>query len=325
VTGAPHRAPSHVRVGCLPHVRLRTGRKPGSDAGRVQVGLVVLVLVTVLVGLGAWVWVQGSIGTVPIRPHCTATANGVSYQLSPEQAGNAATIAAISVKRDLPARAASIGIATAMQESKLHNIDYGDRDSLGLFQQRPSQGWGDPEEIMDPVYATNAFFDVLIKVEGYESLAITDAAQKVQKSAYPTAYADHEPEARVFASTLTGYSPAALSCVLNSPQVPEQKPNADGLTPRAETLVQAAAEETGRTGTSAAETGDRVSFALTGKDRTRLAWSLAQWAVARADALDIVAVEIDDMRWLRSRPDLDWAGTDQATASGTVVITVANG
>ena len=73
---------------------------------------------------------------------CVATVGGMSAELSPEQMGNAATIAGIAVRRGLPARAATIAIATAMQESKLVNVEYGDRDSLGLFQQRPSQGWG---------------------------------------------------------------------------------------------------------------------------------------------------------------------------------------
>jgi hypothetical protein len=287
--------------------------------------MIILVLVTVLVVAMTWVWVQGSIGTVPIRSHCTATTNGVSYQLSPEQAGNAATIALISVKRGLPARAASIGIATALQESKLRNISYGDRDSLGLFQQRPSQGWGDPEEIMDPVYATNAFFDVLIKVEGYESLAITDAAQKVQKSAYPTAYADHEPEARAFASALTGYSTAALFCVLNAAEVPEREPGADGLTSQAKTLVQVTTKETGQTGVAVPGRGDQVRFTLTGEEVDRRSWSLAQWAVARAEALDIVGVEIDGKQWRRDRPDLDWTDTDTGLDTGTVIVSVANG
>jgi hypothetical protein len=299
---------------------------PPRDGGRIRITVLVLALITALVGAGAWIWVQGSIGTVPIRPHCTAIANGTSHQLAPDQAGNAALIAAISMKRDLPARAASIGIATALQESKLRNIDYGDRDSLGLFQQRPSQGWGDPEEIMDPLYSTNAFFDVLVEVEGYENLAITDAAQEVQKSAYPTAYADHEPRARAFASALTGYSTAALSCVLNTVEVPTQEPDADdGLIPRARELLRAAAEETGRKGSSASERGDQVRFVLTGQDGPRLSWALAQWAVARAEALDVVSVEVDAQQWRRDRPDRDWVSTGSDTAAGVVTVTVANG
>ena len=134
---------------------------------------------------------------------------------------------------NLPARAATIGIATAMQESKLRNIDYGDRDSLGLFQQRPSQGWGTPKQIQDPVYASNAFFDVLVKIDGYQNLPITAVAQKVQTSAFPSAYADHEPQARILASALAGHSSAALNCVLSPVKAARQSPGNAGLTPRA--------------------------------------------------------------------------------------------
>jgi len=118
-------------------------------------------------------------------------------------------------ERGMPARAASIALATAYQESKLYNIDYGDRDSVGLFQQRPSQGWGSVAQLTDPVYATNAFYDALQKIDGYDSMEITVAAQEVQRSGYPEAYAEHEPDARVLASALTGYSPHVLSCELD--------------------------------------------------------------------------------------------------------------
>ena len=95
-------------------------------------------------------------------PSCRAVALGHDVSFSPEQTANAATITAIALKRGLPARAATIANATAIQESKLRNIRFGDRDSLGLFQQRPSQGWGTAEQILDPVYATNKFYDCLL-------------------------------------------------------------------------------------------------------------------------------------------------------------------
>src|SRR3954466_6292243 len=186
-------------------------RTPASPSHRSRSGRGLPVLVTLLVlllvaGTAGWVWWRGSIGTVPIRPRGAATALGNSTELDPEQAGNAAIIASVAVRRGLAGRAATIGIATAMQESKLVTLPGGDRDSIGLFQQRPSQGWGTPAQVRDPVYAANAFFDVLIKVEGYRSMEITKVAQRVQRSAYPEAYADHEPEGRVLASALTGNS-----------------------------------------------------------------------------------------------------------------------
>ena len=127
---------------------------------------------------------------------CTAEVDGHTVEVDLEQAENAALITAISIQRGMPARAASIALATAYQESELYNIDYGDRDSVGLFQQRPSQGWGTVEQAMDPVHATNAFYDALAKVDGYREMEITEAAQAVQRSAYPDAYADHEADER---------------------------------------------------------------------------------------------------------------------------------
>ena len=145
---------------------------------------------------------------------CTAEVDGHTVTLDLEQAEHAGLITAIGVSRGLPARAASIALATAYQESDLRNLDSGDRDSLGLFQQRPSQGWGTEEQVQDPVYATNAFYDALVKVDGYESMEITVAAQAVQRSAFPGAYADHERDARALASALTGNSRAAFTCRL---------------------------------------------------------------------------------------------------------------
>ena len=140
------------------------------------------------------------------------------------------------MRRGLPARAASIALATAYQESKLRNLDHGDRDSLGLFQQRPSQGWGTAEQLQDPYYAVNAFYDALVKVDGYQAMRITEAAQKVQRSGFPEAYEDHaagRPGAGVGADRL---QPRAGSAAW-SPRLRrrrDEEAGDDGLTPRAE-------------------------------------------------------------------------------------------
>ncbi|WP_062461539.1 hypothetical protein [Demequina soli] len=144
---------------------------------------------------------------------CTASLDGSTSTLTAEQAQNAALIAAASQRLGLPARGATIGIATALQESRLVNIDYGDRDSIGLFQQRPSQGWGTVEQIMDPYYSADRFFTALARVDGWQDMAVTVAAQRVQRSAFPDAYAQHETGARLWASALRGYSGAmAVDC-----------------------------------------------------------------------------------------------------------------
>ncbi|WP_320779164.1 hypothetical protein, partial [Streptomyces sp. CRN 30] len=137
---------------------------------------------------------------------------GERYAFTPEQAVNAATVTAVGTARGLPERAVTIALATALQESALHNIRHGDRDSLGLFQQRPSQGWGTPEQIMDPTYAAGRFYEQLSDVPGYTRLPLTVAAQRVQRSGFPEAYAKHEPDATLLAAALTGRSAATLTC-----------------------------------------------------------------------------------------------------------------
>ncbi|WP_328424600.1 MULTISPECIES: hypothetical protein [unclassified Micromonospora] len=119
--------------------------------------------------------------------------------LNGEQTANVKAIIAATKKAGLPERAAVISIATSLQESKLENLghlgDMNDHDSLGLFQQRPSSGWGTPEQITDPEYSTTAFLKGLKQVDGWQDMPLTDAAQTVQVSAYPDAYAQWEKQA----------------------------------------------------------------------------------------------------------------------------------
>jgi hypothetical protein len=219
----------------------------------------------------------------------------------PEQAGNAALISAVSLKRDMPPRAATIALTTAIQESKIRNLRYGDRDSLGLFQQRPSQGWGTEKQILDPVYSTNAFFDALEKYKGYETADITTIAQRVQKSGYPEAYRDHEGEGRVLASTLTGHSPAGLVCRL------------DAATTQADPAVVAADLEK-QMGVTKAAVGDGV-LTVTAADVTS-AWAVAHWAVARAEQYGATTVTIGDRTWDRSDREPTWStGADGTTVT----------
>jgi hypothetical protein len=131
---------------------------------------------------------------------CTTKVGRLRVVVSGTQARNAALISGISIRRGMPAHAATIALAAALQESKLYNLRGGDRDSLGLFQQRPSQGWGTPRQILDPVHATNAFYDALVRVDGYQTLPVTEAAQEVQRSGFPSAYAVYENDARAMAS-----------------------------------------------------------------------------------------------------------------------------
>jgi cell wall-associated NlpC family hydrolase len=131
--------------------------------------------------------------------------------LDPAQLSDARVIYDISVTLGLPQRAAVIAEATAMQESRLINLPYGTDDSLGLFQQRPSQGWGTPTQIMQPVYASTKFYQALAGVPGWQSLPLTVAAQAVQGSATPGAYAQWEPLADALVATFSGNADNCLT------------------------------------------------------------------------------------------------------------------
>jgi hypothetical protein len=131
--------------------------------------------------------------------------------LSQAQMNNAAAIVDVARRRALPRQAAIVAVTTALQESNLHNLASGavpaslklphedesvDYDSIGLFQQRPSQGWGTVAQLMDPRTSTGLFYDRLLKVAGWQDMSVAGAAQAVQRSAYPGAYQKHEDIAR---------------------------------------------------------------------------------------------------------------------------------
>jgi hypothetical protein len=295
----------------------------------IVVGLAALAIIAV-VGIAIFTAVEDIVSGPD--GDCTAVVANHEVEISGEQAENASLIAAIGIKRGLPARAVSIALATAFQESKLVNIDYGDRDSVGLFQQRPSQGWGTAEQILDPVYATNAFYDALEKIEGYEDMAITEAAQQVQRSAYPSAYADHEEDARALASALTGYSPATFSCDLDggAPSASEKLVDS-GLTARADAVRQDVLErygdldlggfapggvETGHMEGSAHYEGRAIDVffrPINDTNRTR-GWALAHYLVGNAARLEIRTVIFDDRIWTAGRDG--WRDYDPPESSG---------
>ena len=139
--------------------------------------------------VGAIAWSRDD-APAPTEPSCSLPGSAVT--VTPEQAANAALIAGVAWERGLPDRAVVIALATAQQESGLRNIDYGDRDSLGLFQQRPSQGWGTDAQVTDPGYAAGIFFDRLVEIPGWDTGRLTDVAQSVQRSGFPEAYQKHE-------------------------------------------------------------------------------------------------------------------------------------
>jgi len=248
---------------------------------------------------------------VVLHEACTATAGGTTVHVNLDQADNAATISAVAARRGLPARAATIALATALQESKLVNLNHGDRDSLGLFQQRPSQGWGTAAEVMDPVHAANAFYDALVKIDGYKTMDIGAAAQKVQHSGYPHGYDKHEPRARVLASTLMGYSPSAFTCAERTGSLEAQTPGPSGHTPRAQQVISALEAAFGPSVEArvSALVNPRildVRYPETETDSRRAGWASAQWAVARAKSLGLAGVAFDGKVWTASKSARGW-------------------
>lgn len=139
--------------------------------------------------------------------HCApgpGSASAPNANLSSAQLANARIITQVGVDMGVPPPGEAIALATALQESDLQNLTYGDRDSLGLFQQRPSQGWGTRTQILDPVYASRQFYTHLLQVPGWRSMPTAQAAQAVQRSAFPDAYAKWDSEARALAASYTG-------------------------------------------------------------------------------------------------------------------------
>ena len=278
---------------------------------------------------------RGGVPSLVDSSGCTAEVDGHTVEIDLEQAENAALISAISAQRGMPARAASIALATAYQESKLYNIDYGDRDSVGLFQQRPSQGWGTVAQLMDPVYATNAFFDALQDVDGYETMAITVAAQEVQRSAFPDAYADHEQDGRALASALTGNSPRALWCdVPGDAGEASDEIDESGLVDRASVVRRDLEARFGPLSLGGFEPGGVSSGHMEGSahyegraidvffrpinaDNRKRGWAMASYLVANADRLEVRTIIFDDRIWhAGSRSGDGWTDYRVPSSSG---------
>jgi hypothetical protein len=222
---------------------------------------------------------------VPVASSCSVP--GTDLSLSTDQAANAATIAAVARSRALPARATVIALATAQQESRLRNLDHGDRDSLGLFQQRPSQGWGSPEQLQDPVYAAGKFFDHLVEVPGWETGRLTEIAQSVQRSGFPEAYEKWSPMAETLAGALLSTSPTALNCAF--------APGA-GTAPAADRTAVITAATRREAGEPVVDADGTISVPGVG-------WPEATWAVAHAERFQLTSVVMDGWRWT---PDGGW-------------------
>ena len=276
------------------------GPRGGGRLGIRRAGLFGGVIAIAALAIGIIVAVGRGQG--PARPtgcNFGSTATPSQFSITPTQAQNAAIIAAVAMRKGMPDHAVTIALATSLQETQLRNLPNGDLDSLGLFQQRPSQGWGTSAQIMDPNYAASVFYDHLAQVPGWQSMAVTVAAQLVQHSATPDAYANWETEARSLATALTGEVPAGLSCGLDG---------FGGSAPPPSALAQASTEEMGTQ-----LLGVPVS--------TKTGWRVATWAVAHAYSYHISSVSFEGRTWTEASGT--WspiAGSESGTAHDTVKV-----
>ena len=232
---------------------------------------IVVILVLVLAGTGIYFGARYLWSVVQRSTQADSCRVG-AFVVDPDQAGVASTMVGVVLQRGLPERAAVLALAAGLQESKLRNIaaGSGDRDSVGVLQQRPSQGWGTEEQLND----------ALVKVTNWQTRPLTEAVQAVQISAIPEGYARHEPEAQALADALTGRTPAGISCSFRAPtQVASTKAIATSVT---DDLPVHSPTTTART------------VGVPGAS-----WATAAWFVANADRLGIDEVGYAARTWKR--------------------------
>ena len=238
----------------------------------------------------------------PRATFCEADPAGQNVPLTTGQSAIAATIAGVASRRGLPARAVAIAYATALQESKLANLNYGDLDSVGVFQQRPSQGWGTVRELENPVYATGRFFDALTAVPNYQQLPIYVAAQDVQHSADGQAYDQYAAVGTAMATAFTGADPHAVWCTYADPAA---KPS---LTAAGQSMTSAFGL-TARPADRGRVMSVEVSSAAEG-------WAVAAWLVSNAAAYGIANVQYQGFGWLGFTGPGHWTPAVQAGSAG---------
>jgi hypothetical protein len=240
----------------------------------------------------------------PARPPgCQVGTGPQAISMDTGQAAIAATIAGVAARHRLPRRAVAVAYAAALQESQLQNLDHGDRDSVGVFQQRPSEGWGTASQLQDPVYASTKFFAALVQVQGYAKMPVDRAAQDVQHSVDGTAYEQWAPLAAALAGYFTGAPPHGVSCWY----VPSGQAD---LAAAARKLTQTFGPQ-GRAGVVIRITTDRSektgngSVAVVHAQRDA-AWTVASWLVAYAQDYGITDVRYGGYEWNAADGSAGW-------------------
>lgn len=257
-------------------------------------------LVVLLIAAGVYYVVKTKhVPLIPQPTSCTAAAGKQALPLTVSQAGIAATIAGVAARHDLPIRAVTIAYAAALQESKLANLNYGTEDSLGVFQQRPSQGWGSPQQIMNPVYATGRFFAALVAVPGYLRMPVYQAAQAVQRSADGYAYGQYATVGAQLASAFYGVQPHAFSCYYASPT---GKPR----------IAAARAALAGAFGALRSEQAGDPEVAIRVR-RQSVGWAVTAWLISHASTFGISNVRYLGYEWFATRSSGNWVRQQTGT------------
>jgi hypothetical protein len=283
--------------------------------------LIVLVVIAMVLAVGAYAAYsayQRYVVQLLTVPGCQAGTGDNAIALDFGQAADAADIAGVAARENLSSRALTIAYSTAFQESKLENLTYGDRDSVGIFQQRPSEGWGSTAQLEDPAYAARAFFGALVKVPNYTTIPVYEAAQGVQHSAYGYAYQQYAQSSALLATDYTAASAAVTCWYTPSAQAASEnvstKLNLSGA-------VKSLADTFGEPGRDAVVT--RVTRAASGQSLALGAaggrgWTVANWLVANASSYGITQVSYAGYQWTARLTESNWQSDPGATAGGIV-------
>jgi hypothetical protein len=269
-----------------------------------------LVLVLVVAGYAIYHSFR-NVTSPPPPPGCQAGTGVQAIDLDSEQAQVAATIAGVAARHRLPRQAVTIALAAALQESKLHNLDYGDRDSVGIFQQRPSEGWGSASQLQDPVYATTKFYAALAQVHGYAAMPVYQAAQAVQHSADGSAYQQWTDIAGQLTGYFTGKSPHGVSCwytpagQANLAGIQRQLGQTFGPAGRKAVVVRITTVRSGQK--------NKGSSAVLHVQQAA-GWTVASWLVAHAQAYHLSQIRYAGFSWKAANGNMGWQRESNPTS-----------
>jgi hypothetical protein len=261
--------------------------------------VIILVVIAALLGAASYgvYTLYRHITTALVLPGCQAGTGANAVSVDPDQAPVAATIAGVAARMGLSNRALAIAYATALQESKLTNLTYGDRDSVGVFQQRPSEGWGTTAQLEDPQYASTAFFKALVKVPDYLKIPEYQAAQDVQHSAEGSAYEQWQTTAEQLAAAYTA-TPHAVTCWYQP--AAKAKPQTGTVSARMTQVFGPASREALLTSVTATSTAMKVDVTAT------QGWTVANWLMSHASMYGLTRISYDGWQWSASLTETTW-------------------